>query len=138
MEEDTVCFGKVVSTREKHYLIAVDDGGECSGCAVASFCHKTENVLEVDEACCREQLHVGDRVKLKISSNLTWKAILYSLFLPLVLLVVVVVAVSLVSGNNLISCAAGIGSVAAYYWLAYLTKVFKSEKQNFKIYRLTS
>lgn len=94
--------GVVVKVTDKSYLIAIENGQKCESCAAAFLCNRdNDNRQLIARNRKMPVLAAGDRVRISISTVLTWKAILYCIAVPLFLLLAVIVAVSVTTGKAL-------------------------------------
>lgn len=117
--------GVVVKVTDKSYLVAIENEQKCEGCAAAFLCNRdNDNRQLIARNRKMPVLAAGDRVRISISTALTWKAILYCIAAPLFLLLAVIVAVSVTTGNDGIASLAGLTAVGLYFFAAYRLSLF--------------
>lgn len=129
--------GVVVKVTDKSYLVAIENGQKCEGCAVAFLCNRdNDNRQLIARNRKMPVLTAGDRVRISISTALTWKAILYCIAVPLFLLLAVIVAVSVTTGNDGIASLAGLAAVGLYFFVAYSLSLFTQARYSVTVSKI--
>lgn len=123
--------GVVVKVTDNSYLVAIENGLKCEGCAAAFLCNRdNDNRQLIARNRKMPVLAAGDRVRISISTALTWKAILYCIAVPLFLLLAVIVAVSVTTGNDEIASLVGLAAVGLYFFVAYRLSFFTQARHS--------
>lgn len=141
MDKETVVHtGKVVSATGKDYTILFDKAVKCEGCAASLLCRDSNNQISVDKLCSKEPLKIGECVKVEISTTQEWRAITFSILMPLAVLIVLIAVVMLIWHNETAACISAFAGVLAYFAIIHKIRLFSrgKYKYNFKIYRLTN
>lgn len=129
--------GVVVKVTDKSYLVAIENEQKCEGCAAAFLCNRdNDNRQLIARNRKMPVLTAGDRVRISISTALTWKAILYCIAVPLFLLLAVIVAVSVTTGNDGIASLAGLAAVGLYFFVAYRLSHFTQARYSVTVSKI--
>lgn len=129
--------GVVVKVTDKSYLVAIENEQKCEGCAAAFLCNRdNDNRQLIARNRKMPVLAAGDRVRISISTALTWKAILYCIAVPLFLLLAVIVAVSITTGNDGIASLAGLATVGLYFFVAYRLLLFTQARYSVTVSKI--
>ena len=94
----------------------------CAACKVAGYCNASESkekLVDVYHADTRN-LRVGDVVTVTASTQVAAQALLLGFGLPFVVLVAVLIAVLLITGNEGAAALSGLGALIPYYAVLFL------------------
>ena len=129
--------GVVVTVTDKSYLVAIENEQKCEVCAAAFLCNRdNDNRQLIARNRKMPVLTAGDRVRISISTALTWKAILYCIAVPLFLLLAVIVAVSVTTGNDGIASLAGLAAIGLYFFVAYRLSLFTQARYSVTVSKI--
>ena len=107
----------------------------CAACKVAGYCNASESkekLVDVYHADTRN-LRVGDVVTVTASTQVAAQALLLGFGLPFVVLVAVLIAVSLITGNEGAAALSGLGALVPYYAVLFLFRNRIRDKLSFSI-----
>lgn len=107
----------------------------CSSCKVAGYCNASESKEKLIDVTCPDAspYAVGQQVTVSTDAATGFQAVGLGFGVPLVVLVAVIVAVTLATGNEAVAALAGLTSLLPYYVLLYLFRNRIKEKISFKI-----
>ena len=129
--------GVVVKVTDKSYLVAIENEQKCEGCAAAFLCNRdNDNRQLIARNRKMPVLAAGDRVRISISTALTWKAIRDGIAGPLVLRLAGIVAVSITTGNDGIASLAGLATVGLYFFVAYRLSLFTQARYSVTVSKI--
>ena len=107
----------------------------CAACKVAGYCNASESkekLVDVYHADTRN-LRVGDVATVTASTQVAAQALLLGFGLPFVVLVAVLIAVSLITGNEGAAALSGLGALVPYYAVLFLFRNRIRDKLSFSI-----
>ena len=107
----------------------------CAACKVAGYCNASESkekLVDVYHAETRN-LKVGDVVTVTASTQVAAQALLLGFGLPFVVLVAVLIAVLLITGNEGAAALSGLGALVPYYAVLFLFRNRIRDKLSFSI-----
>jgi sigma-E factor negative regulatory protein RseC len=107
----------------------------CAACKVAGYCNASESkekLVDVYHADTRN-LRVGDAVTVTASTQVAAQALLLGFGLPFVVLVAVLIAVLLITGNEGAAALSGLGALVPYYAVLFLFRNRIRDKLSFSI-----
>ena len=107
----------------------------CAACKVAGYCNASESkekLVDVYHADTRH-LKVGDVVTVTASTQVAAQALLLGFGLPFVVLVAVLIAVLLITGNEGAAALSGLGALVPYYAVLFLFRNRIRDKLSFSI-----
>lgn len=107
----------------------------CAACKVAGYCNASESkekLVDVYHADTRN-LRVGDVVTVTASTQVAAQALLLGFGLPFVVLVAVLIAVLLITGNEGAAALSGLGALVPYYAVLFLFRNRIRDKLSFSI-----
>ena len=107
----------------------------CAACKVAGYCNASESkekLVDVYHADTRH-LKVGDVVMVTASTQVAAHALLLGFGLPSVVLVAVLVAVLLITGNEGAAALSGLAALVPYYAVLFLFRNRIRDKLSFSI-----
>lgn len=111
-----------VDQRAGTVRVKLDNAGDCGNCPASKICEatgQTENTVTVTTPNAGNYKR-GDIVTLRGTEQLHHKAIMYATVLPCIALVAVMVAVYVITFNQLTAALSGIGVTIVFYiglWL---------------------
>ena len=107
----------------------------CAACKVAGYCNASESkekLVDVYHADTRN-LRVGDVVTVTASTQVAAQALLLGFGLPFVVLVAVLIAVLLITGNEGATALSGLAALVPYYAVLFLFRNRIRDKLSFSI-----
>ena len=107
----------------------------CAACKVAGYCNASESkekLVDVYHADTRN-LRVGDVVTVTASTQVAAQALLLGFGLPFVVLVAVLFAVVLITGNEGAAALSGLAALVPYYAVLFLFRNRIRDKLSFSI-----
>jgi len=107
----------------------------CAACKVAGYCNASESkekLVDVYHADTRN-LRVGDVVTVTASTQVAAQALLLGFGLPFVVLVAVLIAVLLITGNEGAAAMSGLAALVPYYAVLFLFRNRIRDKLSFSI-----
>lgn len=126
--------GIIESIDERCIHVRIVQTSACAACKVASYCNAAESKEKiVDVYKPAENLKVGDAVTVTASSQIATQALLYGFAYPFVLLVVVLVAVLWLTGNEATAGLSALAALLPYYGVLYLLRKRHREQFAFDI-----
>ena len=126
--------GIIESIDERCIHVRIVQTSACAACKVASYCNAAESKEKiVDVYKPAGNLKVGDAVTVTASSQIATQALLYGFAYPFVLLVVVLVAVLWLTGNEATAGLSALAALLPYYGVLYLLRKRHCEQFAFDI-----
>ena len=126
--------GIIESIDERCIHVRIVQTSACAACKVASYCNAAESKEKiVDVYKPAGNLKVGDAVTVTASSQIATQALLYGFAYPFVLLVVVLVAVLWLTGNEATAGLSALAALLPYYGVLYLLRKRHREQFAFDI-----
>ena len=126
--------GIIESIDEGCVHVRIVQTSACAACKVASYCNAAESKEKiVDVYKPAGNLKVGDAVTVTASSQIATQALLYGFAYPFVLLVMVLVAVLWLTGNEATAGLSALGALLPYYAVLYLLRNRHREQFAFDI-----
>ena len=107
----------------------------CAACKVAGYCNASESkekLVDIYHADTRN-LRVGDVVTVTASTQVAAQALLLGFGLPFVVLVAVLIAVLLITGNEGAAAMSGLAALVPYYAVLFLFRNRIRDKLSFSI-----
>lgn len=107
----------------------------CAACKVAGYCNASESkekLVDIYHADTRN-LKVGDVVTVTASTQVAAQALLLGFGLPFVVLVAVLFAVVLITGNEGAAALSGLAALVPYYAVLFLFRNRIRDKLSFSI-----
>ncbi len=124
-KEKEICHdGRIVEITPEFTSVEIISSSACSQCHAKGLCGFSEEesklvMLPTDPYSERK---VGDRVTLALKQTMGLKAVWISYVIPLIILMILVLSLSPVIGNELWTGLAAIGGVALYYLVIWLLR----------------
>ena len=126
--------GIIESIDERCIHVRIVQTSACAACKVASYCNAAESkekIIDVYKPA--GNLKVGDAVTVTASSQMATQALLYGFAYPFVLLVMVLVAVLWLTGNEATAGLSALAALLPYYGVLYLLRKRHREQFAFDI-----
>ena len=107
----------------------------CAACKVAGYCNASESKEKLVDVYHADTLNlrVGDVVTVTASTQVAAQALLLGFGLPFVVLVAVLIAVLLITGNEGAAALSGLGALVPYYAVLFLFRNRIRDKLSFSI-----
>ena len=123
-KNEIVHSGKIVEITPDFTTVEIIVDSACSGCHAKSLCGMSEEQeklisLPTDPYSDHQ---VGDIVKVCTKMSMGLKAVWISYVIPLMILMILILSLSSVIGNEVISGLATIGGVGVYYLVIWLLR----------------
>ena len=124
-KEKEICHdGRIVEITPEFTSVEIISSSACSQCHAKGLCGFSEEesklvMLPTDPYSERK---VGDRVTLALKQTMGLKAVWISYVIPLIILMILVLSLSPVIGNEVWTGLAAIGGVALYYLVIWLLR----------------
>ena len=126
--------GIIESIDERCIHVRIVQTSACAACKVASYCNAAESKEKiVDVYKPAGNLKVGDAVTVTASSQMATQALLHGFAYPFVLLVMVLVAVLWLTGNEATAGLSALAALLPYYGVLYLLRKRHREQFAFDI-----
>jgi sigma-E factor negative regulatory protein RseC len=126
--------GQIDRICEHHIQVRIVQTSACASCKVASHCgasDKRDKLIHVFGDF--PNLQEGDQVTLVATTQMGMRAVALGYGIPLVLMVVVLIAGILTTGNEPLSALASLACLIPYYILLYAFRNKLSKKLSFTI-----
>ena len=123
-KNEIVHSGKIVEITPDFTTVEIIVDSACSGCHAKSLCGMSEEQeklisLPTDPYADHK---VGDIVKVCTKMSMGLKAVWISYVIPLMILMILILSLSSVIGNEVISGLVAIGGVGVYYLVIWLLR----------------
>jgi sigma-E factor negative regulatory protein RseC len=123
-KNEIVHSGKIVEITPDFTTVEIIVDSACSGCHAKSLCGMSEEQeklisLPTDPYSDHQ---VGDIVKVCTKMSMGLKAVWISYVIPLMILMILILSLSSVIGNEVISGLVAIGGVGVYYLVIWLLR----------------
>lgn len=127
----------VVAIDPAHNIVKVriDDSGECGSCPASAICHATgepDNLITIYTKNA-VSYRKNDIVTVRGTEQMHRKAIMYATVLPSIAMVAVMVAVYILTLNQLAAALTGIGVMIFFFILLYLARNKMAHEFSFTI-----
>lgn len=130
-------LGVVDEIERGHAKVKIVQGSACASCKVASRCGMSEQKEKIVDVFGNipDGLNVGDSVFVVASQRMGYLAVLVSSVIPLFLLVIVLLVVIYLTGNDLLSALTSLCSLIPYYLIVYMLRDKLRVRLSFKMER---
>lgn len=142
--------GVIESIEGDHAVVRILQTSACAACKVAGHCNASESKeklvdiygvkatglsLSTTGPASRawETLQVGEAVTITADTAIGYRAVAWGFGIPLVILIVVIFALMVITGNDLLSALCGLAALAPYYILLYFLRDKIRERLSFRI-----
>lgn len=135
MENKISHSGVVESVEDGCVHVRIVQTSACAACKVAGYCNASESKEKVVDVYCGNARHyeVGQAVTVVASQRVAAQALLLGFGLPFVVLVGILVAILLLTGNELWAALGGLLALMPYYAVLYLMRNRIRDKLSFWI-----
>lgn len=127
--------GVVETVSGQKVFVRVESRAACGNCHARSHCSMTdldEKVIEVIPGHGRIY-EPGQQVIVTLEQSLGFKALMLGYIFPFIILLVSILVLMSITGNELLSALSGIGLMLPYYAWIYLIRKRLRENFNFRI-----
>ena len=126
--------GIIESIDEGCVHVRIVQTSACGACKVAGYCHAAESKEKiVDVYRPANGLKVGDSVTVTASTKIASRALLLGFAIPFVILVLTLVVVLLLTGNEAVAGLSAIAAQIPYYGVLYLLRKYLRDTFAFEI-----
>lgn len=128
--------GKILEMTPEFTTVEIIQTSACAGCHAKSLCSLSDEskkviMLPTDPY---SEKNVGDEVEIVLKYTMGLKAVWISYIIPLLILLILILSLSPVIGNELYAGLAGIGGVALYYFIIWLFRGKLANEVEFRIH----
>lgn len=127
--------GVVDSVEDGCVHVRIVQTSACAACKVASYCNAAESKEKMIDVFCDSvaEYKVGQQVVVSTSGQVAAKALLWAFGVPFVLLMVVLVLVLLLTGNEGWAALGALAALVPYYIILWLLRDKMREQLAFQI-----
>jgi len=127
--------GVIDSVMEGRVQVRILQTSACAACKVAAHCNASEAKEKLIDVYCSDTTAYkeGQPVVVSASRKVANKALLLGFGVPFAILVVVLIAVLRMTGNEAVSALSAVGALLPYYGLLWLLRRTISEGVSFQI-----
>ena len=134
-KNEIVHSGKIVDITPDFTTVQIIASSACSECHAKGLCGMSEEqekiiMLPTDPYAPRQ---VGEEVQVKTKMTMGLKAVWISYVIPLVILMILILSLSSVIGNEYLRGAVAIAGVGIYYFIIWLLRDKLSDQFEFYI-----
>ena len=134
-KNEIVHSGKIVDITPDFTTVQIIASSACSECHAKGLCGMSEEqekiiMLPTDPYTPRQ---VGEEVQVKTKMSMGLKAVWISYVIPLVILMILILSLSSVIGNEYLRGAVAIAGVGIYYFIIWLLRDKLSDQFEFYI-----
>ena len=127
--------GVVDSVEDGCVHVRIVQTSACAACKVASYCNASESKEKMIDVFCDSvaEYKIGQQVTVSTSGQVAVKALLWAFGVPFVLLMVVLVLVLLLTGNEGWAALGALVALVPYYIILWLLRDKMREQLAFRI-----
>jgi sigma-E factor negative regulatory protein RseC len=127
--------GVVDSVEDGCVHVRIVQTSACAACKVASYCNASESKEKMIDVFCDSvaEYKIGQQVTVSTSWQVAAKALLWAFGVPFVLLMVVLVLVLLLTGNEGWAALGALVALVPYYIILWLLRDKMREQLAFRI-----
>jgi sigma-E factor negative regulatory protein RseC len=127
--------GVVDSVEDGCVHVRIVQTSACAACKVASYCNASESKEKMIDVFCDSvaEYKIGQQVTVSTSGQVAAKALLWAFGVPFVLLMVVLVLVLLLTGNEGWAALGALAALVPYYIILWLLRDKMREQLAFRI-----
>lgn len=116
--------GIVESVADGCVKVRILQASACGACKVAGHCHAAESKEKIVEVFCRDtaQYSTGQEVVVSTSGDVAARALLLGFGVPFLVLIVVLVLVLQVTGDEGLAALCALAALIPYYGVIYLMR----------------
>ena len=132
--------GVVDSVEDGCIHVRIVQTSACAACKVASYCNAAESKEKMIDVFCDSvaAYKVGQQVTVSTSGQVAAKALLWAFGVPFILLMVVLVLVLLLTGNEGWAALSALVALVPYYIMLWLLRDRMREQLAFRIEQITN
>ena len=127
--------GKIIDINPSFTTVEIVSVSACASCHAKALCGMSESkdkVIMVPTDPYTEY-HIGDEVQVLTKKSMGLKAVWISYIIPLLILMILILSLSKLIGNEMIRGLVAIGGVALYYGMIYIFRDKLSNEFSFYI-----
>ena len=127
--------GVVDSVEDGCVHVRIVQTSACAACKVASYCNASESKEKMIDVFCDSvaEYKIGQQVTVSTSGKVAAKALLWAFGVPFVMLMVVLVLVLLLTGNEGWAALGALVALVPYYIILWLLRDKMREQLAFRI-----
>lgn len=128
--------GVVETIADNCVKVRIVQASACAACKIAGHCNAAEakdKVIDVYDALAARRYQVGQQVTVSTSGSVAFSATMWGFGIPFALLVVVLVVVLQLTGNEALAALCGLGSLIPYYILLWTFRERMRKQLSFTI-----
>ena len=127
--------GVVDSVEDGCVHVRIVQTSACAACKVASYCNASESKEKMIDVFCDSvaEYKIGQQVTVSTSGQVAAKALLWAFGIPFALLMVVLVLVLLLTGNEGWAALGALVALVPYYIILWLLRDKMREQLAFRI-----
>lgn len=124
MNDSISHIGKVVDISADTISVEILSESACASCHARMMCSAADGKVKIIQLPRRQtdNYSVGDRVNVILKRTMGYKAVWISYVIPLIILMVLLLTLSQLLHNELVTGIAGIVGVMLYYFIVYLCR----------------
>ncbi len=124
MNDSISHIGKVVDISADTISVEILSESACASCHARMMCSAADGKVKIIQLPRRQtdNYSVGDRVNVILKRTMGYKAVWISYVIPLIILMVLLLTLSQLLHNELVTGIAGIAGVMLYYFIVYLCR----------------
>jgi len=107
--------GIVISVNERIASVKIEVQSACSGCHAKGLCSAAELAEKIIETVPDESVEPGDSVVVEMAQSLGFKAVLFSFFIPFILVVTTLFVTWSITESETAAALISIAVLAPYY-----------------------
>jgi sigma-E factor negative regulatory protein RseC len=125
--------GIVESVNGASIEIAITPSGSCAGCQAAKSCNVTGSEKKIISLNSNYPVTPGERVIVSMETSQGFSALVLGYLMPLMIVIITLVALSLLSVEELIAGVVSVGILLPYYMILYLARKAIGKRYSFKL-----
>lgn len=131
--------GKIIELRDEVIVVEILNKSMCSACHAQSVCMMSDQKLKTIEVkrYNNQEYNIGEEVLVVLRRELGMRAVLITYIIPLIILLILLLTLSSLIGNDLLLGLIALLSIGIYFFCIYLFRnkiehkfVFTIEKLN--------
>ncbi len=135
MHTDISHSGIVESVSDGCVRVRILQTSACAACKVAGYCHASESKEKIVEVGCRDAAtyQAGQEVMVFASKDVARRALIIGFGWPLLILIVVLLAMLRLTGDEGLAALCALGALVPYYLGVYLFRNRIGQQLTFRI-----
>jgi len=116
--------GIVVDANPSFVTVEIKRSSACGACGAKSLCNASDSGIGLIEIPVEgyELFEKGENVKVFLKRSMGFKALWISYMIPLLVLILILAAMTLIKAPELVAGLSVIGGIAVYYFLVWLLR----------------